>query len=69
MQPTHSFDATTGRFSVIRAGKTLGVVAKKSRGRWQFRDAETGKLYASGMTPEQFVAQFWGGTLESDLSA
>ena len=69
MHPTHSFDATTGRFSVIRTGKTLGIVAKKSRGRWQYRDSDTGKLYASGMTPGQFVSQFWCGTLESDLSA
>ena len=69
MHPTHSFDATTGQFSVILTGKTLGIVAKKSRGRWQDRDAVAGKLNASGVTPGQFVAQFWCGTLEAALIA
>ena len=60
--PTHTFNPETGRFTSIKRGKELSIVAKKSRGRWQYRD-ESGKLYASGMEPAEFVAQFWYGTL------
>lgn len=39
--------------------RRLGVVAKRKAGRWQYRDAENGRLYASGMEPDQFIARFW----------
>lgn len=41
--------------------RALSVYAKQTRaGRWQFRmeDAK-GKILASGITPAQFVKQFW----------
>lgn len=40
--------------------KMLGVIAKQSRtGRWQYRDADSGHLYASGMEPDAFAKKFW----------
>jgi len=37
-----------------------GVYVKKTKaGRWQYRDTETGRLVASGMTPEGFVKIYW----------
>ena len=63
MNATHVFDAATGRFFRARDMKPLGIIAKRSRGRWQYRDKDTGRLYASGMEPSAFVAQFWGGVL------
>lgn len=35
-----------------------GVIAKKVRGRWQYR-TESGQLLASGMEPAAFCKQFW----------
>lgn len=56
---------TTGQFFDIGRNKLLGVTATKKRNRWQYRDTQTGQLYASGMTPERFVAKFW---LRNDYS-
>lgn len=39
--------------------KPLGIVAKKTRGRWQYRDIDSKHLYASGMDPAAFVKKFW----------
>jgi hypothetical protein len=46
-----------GRFD--SGGKKLGVVATQKGKRWQFRDAATNNLIASGMTPAQFAKDFW----------
>lgn len=46
--------------------KPLGIVAKKSRGRWQYRDIDSGNLYASGMEPARFAEKFW---LRTDFTA
>lgn len=40
-------------------GASLGVAATRKRGRWQYRGVATGALYASGMTPAEFVSKFW----------
>lgn len=47
-----------GQF-VTTEGKQLGVIATQERGRWQYRSVELGTLYASGMTPSEFVHRFW----------
>lgn len=41
--------------------RALSVYAKQNRaGRWQFRMGDAkGKIIASGITPAQFVKQFW----------
>jgi len=61
--PTHTFDGE--RFSVISNSRELDVVVSRKRGRWQYRTS-TGVLLASGLTPAQFVQQFWFGTLEEN---
>lgn len=48
----------SGRFVTVD-GTKLGIVASQKRGRWQYRDATSGTVYASGMTPDKFAAQFW----------
>lgn len=59
-----TFDGT--RFTKAD-GTVLPVVAKKNRGRWQYR-TETNRLIASGMTPAQFAQEFWFATLEENAS-
>lgn len=39
--------------------KPLGITATRKRGRWQYRDTDTKRLYASGMEPGRFAAKFW----------
>lgn len=53
-----------GQF-VTLDGKETGVYTSRSRGRWQYRSA-SGTLYASGMTPGEFVLKFW---MRSDFHA
>ena len=55
-----SIDATTKQFLDTGSGRLFGVAAKTApKGRWQYRDADTGKLIASGISPSAFCAQFW----------
>jgi hypothetical protein len=49
---------THGQF-VTLDGKKLGVIAIKKRGRWLYKSATTGTVYASGVTPKEFVKRFW----------
>lgn len=50
---------THGQF-ITTEGKTLGIVARQTKaGRWQYRNADNGNLYASGMTPDKFALDFW----------
>jgi len=64
-EATHSFDGE--RFTVIRTGKVSAIHASQKRGRWYFRDGDAkGTLYASGVTPAEFVKRFWYGTLAED---
>lgn len=39
--------------------RRLSVRAERKAGRWQYRDAETNRLYASGMEPGEFITRFW----------
>lgn len=64
-RPTTRFNADTGVFTSIKDERELSVTARTVRGRWQYR-APNGQLLASGVTPAQFVAQFWFGRLEED---
>lgn len=57
-----------GQFYNVTKQRYTGVTAKKARGRWQYRDVETNKLYASGMTPAQFAKEFWFTELIEDES-
>ena len=57
-----------GQFYNVTKQRYTGITAKKTRGRWQYRDAETGKLYASGITPAQFAKEFWFTELIEDES-
>jgi len=61
---THRLDAA-GTFTLISTGRVLSVTASQKRGRWQYR--ADGKLLASGMTPDRFVAEYWFGVLEAAL--
>lgn len=61
---THSFDGK--RFTLIKTGRVLGVIASQNRGRWRYRfetDGAAGKIIASGMPPSVFVKEYWFGTL------
>ena len=57
-----------GQFYNVTKQRYTGVTAKKTRGRWQYRDTETGKLYASGISPKQFVKEFWFAELIEEES-
>ena len=58
----YTFDGT--HFHNTR-GIITSVYAKQTRaGRWQYRDTQTNKVIASGVTPAAFVASYWFGTLE-----
>lgn len=46
-------------------GTVMPVVARKTRGRWQYR-TESGRILASGMTPAQFAQEFWFATLTEE---
>jgi hypothetical protein len=51
-----------GRFFHIEKNKQMGVWVSVKRGRTYYND-ETGRfLYASGVTPIEFVARFWYAT-------
>ena len=58
-----TFDGT--HFSNSK-GLITSIHAKQTKaGRWQYRmDDAKGKLIASGVSPAEFVKQFWYGTLE-----
>lgn len=58
------FDTDTGRFTKTD-GTVLPVIAKRNRGRWQYR-TESGKIIASGMTPAQFAQEFWFADIEDN---
>ena len=52
----------------VSAKGPTGVIAKKVRGRWQYR-TESGNLLASGMEPAAFVKSFWMRDLEEGGNA
>ena len=56
-----------GQFYNVTKQRYTGVTAKKTRGRWQYR-TETGALLASGITPAQFVKEFWFAELIEEES-
>ena len=65
MTVTHSFDGE--RFTNIGTGRISEIHASQKRGRWYFRYGDqNGKLLASGVTPAEFVQDFWFGTLENE---
>lgn len=53
------FDYATLQFANSRGPITRVTVSRTKTGRWQYRVTESGKLLASGMSPEQFAREFW----------
>lgn len=53
---------------IRKDGKVLGVHARQSKaGRWRFYDG-SGKVIASGISPKQFVKEFWFAELIEEES-
>lgn len=56
------FTIKDGRFYNLTKGSFTAIKAVQTKaGRWQYRDVDTNRLYASGMSPEVFVKEFWYG--------